>query len=464
MKYISLLMLLVFVVLPSKLLGATADSLFYKLKLAEAYELGLDKTLEFQLAHGRHKEQAYLDALRKIKDISSLFTSTISVLDSKSYLVRQLFIPVGQRISPLEETCLTQFADSLFESYLSHPSEPYFKEIIKKFSADKKTHWINELEETVEFHQVVSQLKHQEISRPFLTPKGIHVVQKLDESDQLEVVKEADIAAVEEIMLRFGIFADKDAFKQIDRQGHTDLSLVYSEFNSFNQEDYQRFALGNTSKGGELLQQEFLKYCLVKDLKSRLNEDLSFTIKLSSLFNEDLYKLIYDIKIYREFGNDSIGLAQFFDEHKEDYRWSKPKFQGLLVFCKSNKIRKELYNLLSTSPLKDWPQIIKIFNKEKEQISYEMGTFEEGDNPTIDSFVFKKGKKRKFKRKGFPKTQVYGEILSGPKQLDRKVIDTVLVDYLKSKELEWEEYLLSKYNAGKYSPNSLKSVNNQTSN
>ena len=119
---------------------------------------------------------------------------------------------------------------------------------------------------------------------------------------------------------------------------------------------------------------------------------------------------------------------------------------------------------MSTSPLKDWPQIIKIFNKEKEQISYEMGTFEEGDNPTIDSFVFKKGKKRKFKRKGFPKTQVYGEILSGPKQLDRKVRDTVLVDYLKSKELEWEEYLLSKYNAGKYSPNSLKSVNNQTSN
>lgn len=464
MKYISLLILLLSVVLPSDTSAATADSLVYRLKLAEAYELGLDKTLDFQLMHGRHKEQAYLDALHEIEDISPLFTSTTSVCDTKSYLIRQLFIPVGQRISNQEDIRVTQFADSLFESYLAKPSESYFKEIIKKFSADKKIHWVNELEETTEFHQVVSQLKHLEISRPFLTPKGIHIVQKLDEADQLEVVKEADVDAVDEIMLRFGIFADKDAFKQIERQGHTDLALVYSEYNSFNQEDFQRFSLGNTSKGGELLQQEFLKYSLVKDLKSRLNQDPSFTSKLSALFEEDLYKRIYDVAVIRPVQHDSLGLEQFFDEHKENYRWSKPKFQGLLVFCKNSKIRKELHSLLSSAPLKDWIKIIEIFNKEKEQISYEMGTFEEGDNPTIDSFIFKKGKKRKFKRKGFPKTQVYGEVIAGPKFLENGVRDAVFADYLKYKEAEWEKYLLSKYKAGKYSPNSLKSVNNQTSN
>ena len=464
MKYITLLILLLSVGGSAQTWASTTDSLVYKLKLAEAYQQGLDKTLDFKLVHGRHKEQLYLDSLHQIEDVSGLFTSVSSVVEQNSYLIRQIFIPIGQRVSAREENRLIAFTDSIFDIYLFNPSPAKFKELINLYSADTKEHWVSELEETVEFHQVVSKLKKEEISRPFLTPKGVHVVQKLDMADQYEEIKEADLAQLNEIMMRFGMIADEEAFQQISRSGHTSLPLVWSEYSSFNQEDFQRFALGNTSKGGELLQNEFLKYCLVKDLKARLNKSAAFKAKLTALHNEDLYDLAYKLNVAVVAQRDSLGLAEFFETHKKEYLWSKPKFKGLLVFCKNNKIRKELHALLSTSPLKDWTKIIGIFNKEKEQISYEMGTFEEGENPTIDSFVFNKGKKRKFKRKGFPKVQIYGEVVEGPELIESQVRDAVLADYLKYKEAEWEKHLLSKYNAGKFSTNSLKSVNNQTSN
>ena len=57
---------------------------------------------------------------------------------------------------------------------------PYFFSCVVQFSDEKKAFWVGWLQMPVEFEDIVFGLNAGEISRPFLTPQGIHIVKVLE--------------------------------------------------------------------------------------------------------------------------------------------------------------------------------------------------------------------------------------------------------------------------------------------
>lgn len=438
------------------------DDLIRRLKLTDARLIGLEESFDFKLSYHRKLEGLYEAAILERYNLGDALGRKREELDVKSYLIRQVFIPIGQRISYSEEEALVALADSILNLYSHEPSASKFKSLIEMYSADKTTHWISSLDETKEFQAVVSAQQIGEISRPFKTPKGIHIVQKLKESDRIISETKPDFPALDTYFDDLNINVDKAAKSKIQQANSQKEVLIQSDYTKFTTEDFSRYALSGTTRGVDMIWNDFLKYALIQDIRVRLDHDKAFSVSKNNLYEEALLSSVYKQRVLDLVEED--GLNRFFETQKANYTWSKERFVGMLVFCKNKKVLRALHKELEKEPLNKWENIISLFNAEEQLIVYEKGSFEEGENPSIDAFVFKKGKKSKAKRKGFSKVQIYGEILSGPNTLTDDIKSIVEADYLKFIEKEWEKDLVSKYKAGKMSPIFLKSVNIQTSN
>ena len=464
MKLIYTLLLLFASGVYSSTYAQSDGELIRQLKLADARQAGVEQDVFFKLEYNRSKENMLEKAIESTYEIP-LGTKVENVLvDQKSTLIRQLFIPVGQRVSGREEQRLANYVDSLFNDFLKHPSEREFITLIEKYSKDKRTYWLTDLEETKEFHVVLNALKLGEISRPFSTPRGIHIVQKIKESDQAYISSKVDFPSINPYLEHYNIKVNTAAKNKLHQTLSTPEPLVTSDYIKLTTEDYHRFALGNSSKGDALVWVDFLKYALIKDLKARTSADTHFSNDLKNRYDELLLSHIYDIRVKAMANVDDQNLEDFFQSNKANYHWDKQRFNGLLVFAKNKKVLKALQKEFEEAPLSQWEKIIAAFNAKEPLISYEMGTFEEGENGSIDAYAFGIGKKKNFKRKGFSKVRIYGEKISGPITLTKEIKPRVESDYLKFIELNWEKELRSKYKEGKLSPIFLNSVNNPSSN
>ena len=58
-----------------------------------------------------------------------------------------------------------------------------FDACVEQYSDEKKAFWVGWLQMPVEFEDIVFGLNVGEISRPFLTPQGIHIVKVLEQRD-----------------------------------------------------------------------------------------------------------------------------------------------------------------------------------------------------------------------------------------------------------------------------------------
>ncbi len=63
---------------------------------------------------------------------------------------------------------------------------------VRNFSDEKKSFWVSWLQMPVEFEDVVFALKQGEISRPFFTPQGIHIVKAIERKEILPFEKVKD--------------------------------------------------------------------------------------------------------------------------------------------------------------------------------------------------------------------------------------------------------------------------------
>ena len=433
------------------------------LKLADAYQTGMNKELSFRLHHGQHKETFIMSVIQREFDLPSFTSEEEIIIPCKSYLIKQIFIPIGQRVDLKEEHKLRNSIDSLFEEVVKNRSDENFDSLIEEYSADKEARWVLEYEETAEFHVVLKSLNIGEFSRPFLTPKGIHIVKKIDEADSVKIVQPNKVENMEILLQRYGLSVNKNAKLELLSKGTTDKILIESDNALFDGASFQRFLLGNPAMSNDQLWNHYLKYVLIKDLKARIMKDSAFSQQLTTLYEDDLLDVAYNKRVRQIALGNEEGLNNYFEQNKESYYWASPRFKGLLVFCRNNKVRKKLHNELSSAPLGEWRAILDSFNKNETQVLYELGTFKEGENGAIDSYVFKKGKKKQYRKKGYKKTRVYGEIIRGPETIDL-VQDEVLQDYMSYLEQQWEKQLISLYNAGKLPLNFLKTVNNQASN
>ena len=151
-----------------------------------AKAVGLDTTSAFrkqqEAARARLTESYLID--------KSTLDSCARVLYQKMGLkarpgqvqVMQIFKYLPQTITSrhLEEQKTRM--DSIYRAIQDQPGLE-FSRLVEKYSDDKQSRWIESLQTTTEFEDVAFALSKGEISQPFFTPEGIHILKVIDRKD-----------------------------------------------------------------------------------------------------------------------------------------------------------------------------------------------------------------------------------------------------------------------------------------
>lgn len=158
--------------------------------------------------------------------------------------------------------------------------------------------------------------------------------------------------------------------------------------------------------------------------------------------------LIFEVSkrtIWDKAAHDEAGLTNYFNHNKKKYKWSLPRYKGIIIHAKEAGELKKVRKLLKHIDFNHWKEAIdQQFNAGGDvRITATQGLFKSGDNSWIDYEIFKQGEAPQ-PIKDYPFSGVYGKKLKAPKAL-AEVRPLVLADYQEELERQWVKTLREKY-------------------
>ena len=262
-----------------------------------------------------------------------------------------------------------------------------------------------------EFEDVIFSAKVGEISKPFLSPYGYHIVR---------------VDAKQNFFPYDTVRADIHRF--IESRGLREHII---------------------SQNIDSIAKHSVPQCTPEDvLNRRADEMAAADPALKSLIRE--YHdglLLYEISnrtVWDKAAKDEAGLAAYFKKNRKRYKWEKPRFKGIAYWVKEQGDVEAVKASLKKVPFEQWPEHLrKEFNDSTIRIKVVKGIFREGDNALIDKVVF--GKDTTVADvKDFPISATYGEKLKAPKTYN-DVRELVVTDYQEQLEKAWIEALRKRY-------------------
>lgn len=262
-----------------------------------------------------------------------------------------------------------------------------------------------------EFEDVAYTLKNGEVSKPFLSPFGYHII-KMNKREQIPPYDSLHTSIMQ--------FLEQRDFRQ--RLAQQNIEKIAKEE-------------GTTSEA--ILDKR------AKDMQAK-DSDLNNLVR--EYHDGLLLFAISDSLVWGKAQKDEAGLEKYFKEHRKEYKWDAPRFKGIAYHVKDDADVKAVRNSIKNVPFKVWAETLrKTFNSGKEiRIRVEKGLFKEGDNALVDSVVFKKRGAKVSKLKDYPIDATYGKKISAPQDID-DVRGEVVSDYQNELEKKWIEELREKY-------------------
>ena len=380
-----------------------------------------------------------------------------------------------------------------------------FAELAKKYSDDKgsaarggELPWIGFRQTFKEFEDVAFSLNKGEMSKPFHSPNGIHIVKVIDRRDLEPFAEKKD-----EIMRRLSrmglgdkgvqalVVRLKDTYKfQVNDAALADfdnlLKTVLPSDSLFLDNAASLTKVLCTLNGKEYSQQDFARF--LKTHKASWKSDASAALK--DAFGAYTTKTVLDYedtqldRKYPEFGHlmqeyrdgillfdisnrmvwdkaskDDEGLDTFFKKNKGNYVWDSPRYKGVVLHCKDKKVAGDIKKLMKKTDEDKWVTTIrKTFNNDSVSVvKVENGLYLKGDNKYVDKLVYKTGS---FEAdKDFPFTTTVGKLLKKGPESYKDVRGPVTADYQNFLESAWIKELRGKYKV-EINEEVLKTVNN----
>ncbi len=170
-----------------------------------------------------------------------------------------------------------------------------------------------------------------------------------------------------------------------------------------------------------------------------------------------MYELV-NTNVWTKAQNDEEGQAAYFKAHQKDYTWDEPRFCGIVIHAKDNATIKSAKKMLKGVAEPDWAKTLTTaFNNDSVKlVRIERGIFKKGDNKNVDALVFKSGEVKPMK--DFPETDVFGKNAKKPRTY-KDVKGQVTTDFQNAEEKKWVEELRAKYPVEIYD-NVVDTVNN----
>lgn len=417
-----------------------------RLKLDAAKAAGLDTTSAF-----RKQQEAYRSKLlrsyltdERVTDscARALYQKIQGQARNGQVLVMQIFRSLPQTIMPrrLEEEKVKM--DSLYQAIQNRP-EVDFAQWVEQYSDDKRCRWIGFVQTTSEFEDVAFSLSKGELSKPFFTPAGLHILKVVECKElppyesvcdsltnllQCRSLDKGTDAVVERLKKEYQYAPVTDAIEELVRKGRTERTLFTIDGQAYTGETFNRFAASHPQAVKRQLTGFIAKSLLDYANKNADNRHPQLRNTLRQHAEDWLIAEIIRREIDLPATNDRAGLATYFKFHSSDYRWESPRYKGVVIHCVDKKNAKRAKKLLKKVPENEWVDILqKTFNTSgDEKIKVEQGLYAVGDNKYIDKLVFKKDDFEPLV--SYPFTVVVGKKMKGPDDY-REVIEQVRKDY-----------------------------------
>ena len=330
------------------------------------------------------------------------------------------------------------------------------------------------MQATTEFENVAFALPKGEVSQPFFTPAGIHILKVTDRKElpvyedvvdkltermrRREILDKATTKVVERLKKDWKYTPNQAGIDELSVKGVTEQPLFTIDGQNYTGTMFKRFAASHPQAVKRQLDEFTAKSLLDYESRNmdRRHPEIRYALQKS---NEDyLIKEVTRQKVGLPAMNDRAGLATYFKFHSSDYRWDSPRYKGAVLHCADKKTAKQAKKMLKKLPQNEWmDKLRQTFNTSgAEKIQIEQGIFADGDNKYIDKLVFKKGGFEPLV--SYPFTIAIGEKQKGPDDY-REVLDQVRRDYRTYLDTYWTRELRE---SGKVEINQevLKTVNN----
>ena len=364
-----------------------------KLQVLEAERLGIDTLFSFQnqlvyyyskLSLANKDNQAALK-----KAAYDLYVRKQQRWKIKEWVrVAHITRYLPQRVDKRYERQVQNQMDSVYRA-LQQGAD--FEQLALQYSEDEasKAHggalpWLPVHYQMQEWTEHLETLKQGEVSRPFYSPLGIHLVKWIEKKPEISFTEK------EEALLEY---LERDKVAACTAVGH---------------------------KSGEMKWecQEIRDGLLVASLNKQ-------HVPQTTLVREE-------------------ELEAYYKAHRKQYQWDIPRFKGAVLHCKDKRTAKAIKRYLKRKEVEQWETAINHLNQGKEaKVKIEAGVFAVAENPYIDKLVFKCGSFTP--PKNLPYTIVLGKKLKKGPESYRDVYDAVLKDYRHVYKKTFIEALREKY-------------------
>ena len=394
----------------------------YKLKVKAALDARMDTTTSFRREFAQYRDQQIRPVLVTDDDMLAeahrIYDQTNENIGPDGLVnASHILLRIAQKASDAEQQEAKRRIDSVYTALQAGAD---FEALAKQVSQDPGSArrggvlgWFARNQMVKEFEDAAFALQPGEMSKPFLSPYGWHIVlvKERKQFEPFEFHKDNIFRFMEQQNMRNGI-----AERKLDAQVA---------------------ASGNT-----VTKEQLLDKCA--DSLSAVDPEMRYLIQE---YHDGL--LLYDISnqlVWDKAAKDEQALANYFKKHKKKYAWDEPRYKGMAYHVKDAADVKAVAKCVKKLKFDDWNEALRsTFNNDSIlRIRVEKGLFKKGDNKLIDREVFKVKDVQVDSVKGFPIDAVYGKLLKKPQ--DYTDVRALVVNDLQDEmERAWVADLRKKY-------------------
>lgn len=393
----------------------------YKLKVLAAEAAGIDTTSAFRKEFLTYRDQQVRPSFINDDDVETearrIYKETQTRIDNNGGLVRpaHILVMLKQNATQAEQDAAKLRADSIYTALVKGAN---FADLARRVSDDKGSaarggdvSWVQKGQTVKEFEDVVFAMKKGELSKPFLSPFGYHIVKLTDKQNFFPYDSlRTDIRRfIDQRGLRERIISQKlDSLAKAAKPATTVQALLDQRVEEMSAKD----------SGLRNLIREYHDGLLLYEISNRL--------------------------VWEKAAKDEAGLAAFFKKNRKRYAWTEPRFKGIAYNCKDAADVEAVKRSIKKVDFADWAETLrKQFNDSTLRIKVVKGVFKKGDNALVDREVFHKDTTYTAP-KGYEHVAVFGKTLKAPKTYE-DVRELVVADYQEYLEKQWIANLRKQY-------------------